>query len=307
MKFNSEKMAFGRHETFALRYSWLTKGFQALKHNPSVFESDSATVDLGVGKNMVLAIRYWLRACQMISPTEPAPTEIGTLILDIEDGLDPYLEDEATIWLIHWLLATNAELATSWFWFFNKFHKPDFTSQELTTALSDFISDQVTNKKRPALGTIKNDSQILHRMYSQSKGNTSMPLEEALDSPLSLLHIVTQTAGGRSYQSKPEARAGLPIGVLGYAVSQLMSEKNTSAIPIEELMYSKNNYAAPGSVFRLNETDLLTKLERLVDFIPGVFEIRETAGIHQLYKIKESNPEKFLKKHYKNVLKGVAA
>jgi hypothetical protein len=30
MKFNADKVSFGRHETFALRYSWLTKGFQAI-------------------------------------------------------------------------------------------------------------------------------------------------------------------------------------------------------------------------------------------------------------------------------------
>ncbi|MCF6231266.1 MAG: DUF4007 family protein [Gammaproteobacteria bacterium] len=30
MLFNPTKAAFGRHETFALRYSWLTKGYRAV-------------------------------------------------------------------------------------------------------------------------------------------------------------------------------------------------------------------------------------------------------------------------------------
>jgi hypothetical protein len=38
MKFSSDQVAFGRHETFALRYSWLSKGFHALKKNASVFD-----------------------------------------------------------------------------------------------------------------------------------------------------------------------------------------------------------------------------------------------------------------------------
>ena len=29
--FNPDKVAFGRHETYALRYGWLTKGFQAFQ------------------------------------------------------------------------------------------------------------------------------------------------------------------------------------------------------------------------------------------------------------------------------------
>ncbi len=83
MRFNPKKVAFGRHETFALRYSWLTKGFQALQADPGVFASNEATVTLGVGKNMVNAIRYWLLASRLIEPSEGGgfqPTPIGRAI-----------------------------------------------------------------------------------------------------------------------------------------------------------------------------------------------------------------------------------
>jgi hypothetical protein len=51
---NPKKASFGRHETFALRYSRLTKGFQAFEKNKSIFSSHEATIELGVGKNDVL-------------------------------------------------------------------------------------------------------------------------------------------------------------------------------------------------------------------------------------------------------------
>lgn len=38
MKFNPNKVVFGRHETFAVRYSLLTKGFRALQADPEVFQ-----------------------------------------------------------------------------------------------------------------------------------------------------------------------------------------------------------------------------------------------------------------------------
>jgi hypothetical protein len=307
MKFDSSKVAFGRHETFALRYSWLSKGFHALERDPNVFESEHATVELGVGKNMVLSIRYWLRACQMIQANSSEPTEVGNLILDAATGFDPYLEDEATIWLIHWLLASNCEMATSWYWFFNKYHKQDFTGQELTTALSDFIKECVAEKKRPSMATIKNDAQLLHRMYSQSKGNTRTPIEDALDSPLTVLRLVTQSSGGRSYQSKLEARGGLPLGILGFAVKQLLELRDVKAIPVEELMYARDDYPAPGAVFRLTENDLITKLEKLVDSFPALFDIRETAGIHQLYLVNECKPRDFLEAHYAASARELAA
>jgi len=310
MKFQSDNVAFGRHETFALRYAWLPKGFQAVINDCGVFESENATVSLGVGKNMVTAIRYWLQACQMIEKVNSvwAPTEIGTAILDPKKGFDPYLEDEATIWLIHWLLASNSTVATSWYWFFNKFHRPEFTGSELQSALSDFTKESVLNSKRPKKTTTDKDALLIPRMYTQSKGNGRTPLEEALDSPLSSLRLMTQSAGGRSYQSRPEARPALPIGILGYAVSKLIGEKGSKSIPIEDLMYSRDEYPALGSIFRLTEMDLLAKLEKLVSYIPDVFAINETAGIHQLYKLSDHiNPMIYIERTYADSDKGVAA
>ena len=300
MKFNADKMAFGRHETFALRYGWLSKGFNAILNSTKgarVFEDDDATIVLGVGKNMVTSIRYWLRACGMTDADSGAPTELGVALLS-ENGFDPYLEDEATVWLLHWLLVSNTGLATSWYWFFNRFHKAEFTGQELATALVDFVHDQVIAKKKPAATTIKNDAGLLTRMYTQSKGNTRTPLEDALDSPFALLKLVTQSAGGRTYQSRPMARPELPVGVLGFAVCQLLEAKNTTVVPIEDLMYSRDDYVAPGSVFRLTEASLVTKLEELTLHLPGVFEIRDTAGQHQLYMSERIDAMELIEKHY---------
>ncbi len=76
MRLNLIKTAFGRHESFALRYSWLTKGYRTEKQ---VFNSDNATVELGVGKNMVKSIQYWLKACQIVDDNMDH-TKIGNAI-----------------------------------------------------------------------------------------------------------------------------------------------------------------------------------------------------------------------------------
>lgn len=306
MRYTGEKAAFGRHETFPLRYSWLTKGFQALLANPKVFESEDATVTLGVGKNMVHAIRYWLQAAQIIVKKEKGfeATAVGLAIFD-EDGYDPYLEDEATIWLIHWLLATNAEFATAWYWFFNRFHKPEFTSQEVATGLYDFAKSELKGKLSQT--TIKNDAAIVLRMYVRSKGLGRTPLEEALDSPLSMLNLVTSIPGAKSYQSRPGSRDGLPLAIFGFAVAELFQAIGFSELPIEELMYGRPQYPAIGGVFRLTESALLTKLEQLVQLIPDKLDIRETAGIHQLYLLDNIRPLDYLDYHYKNAVKEAAA
>ena len=113
MKFDPKITKFAGHETFHLRYGWLTKGFRALTKDPKIFEKETATIELGVGKNMVNSIRYWLRACQIIENESYNATKIGELIFNEKKGYDRYLEDEATIWLLHWLIATNPNIAIS--------------------------------------------------------------------------------------------------------------------------------------------------------------------------------------------------
>ena len=291
MRLNLMKTAFGRHESFALRYSWLTKGYRTEKQ---VFNDDKATVALGVGKNMVKSIQYWLKACQIVDDNMDH-TKIGDAIFS-DNGFDPYLEDEATIWLIHWLLVTNSELATALYWFFNNFHKPEFSAQEVQTALIDFAKEKL--KVKTAKKTIQNDALLILRMYTQNRTNKRTPLEESLDSPLSLLRLISHSPDGRQYFSKSESREQLPLGILGYAIADLFIAKNVNTLPIEELMYSKSGDIAPGIVFRLTENDLISKLEKLVHYIPGKFEIRETAGIHQLYRLEDIQPIEFLNKHY---------
>ena len=306
LKFDSSKVAFGRHETFGLRYGWLPKGFQAFLENPDIFKDDEATVRLGVGKNMVNSIRYWLQASRVVERTSEGllATKMGVDLFS-EDGWDPYLEDEATIWLIHWLIATNAKMATATYWFFNRFHKPEFTTLEVTSALLDFAKEKITAKTSDS--TIKNDMALVLRMYVQSNGTTRTPLEEALDSPLSLLHLVSRMPGNKMYQSKSDARESLPLGIFGYSVAEIFNIRNSNMISIEDLMYSSDEYPALGSVFRLTENALITKLEKLVTYIPGLFELRETAGIHQLYKLEDVQPIKYLKKHYGRRTKRAAA
>ena len=179
---------------------------------------------------MVLSIRFWLRACQLIDK-ENNPTEIGTLIFG-KKGLDPYLEDEGTIWLLHWLLANNPEEATVVFWFFNKFHKPVFTAEELNTSLSDYISDLRLGNKAPSASTMKNDVSLLTRMYTLSKPTARAPLEDSLDSPMASLGILSKATDGKNFIAKSEARESLPPLILGYAVLQAMQTRQLTSLSL---------------------------------------------------------------------------
>ena len=298
MLFDPKKVAFGRHETFILRYSWLTKGFQAIQSNPLVFSDDNATVELGVGKNMVSSIKYWLQAVMLIKAKEEGgyePTKLGEKIFG-NNGCDPYLEDEGTIWLIHWLLSSNPDLATGWFWFFNNFHKQEFSSEEVASSLVDFSTQNITTKVSKT--TLRNDAKTVLRMYGRSNNNSKGIVEEALDSPLSSLGLVSQSLVGKTFKSQQGDRKNLPVNIFGYAVLEYMQTLKLNQVPVEELMYSKGSIASPGAIFRLSENSLITKLEELSQVFQENFELRETAGIHQFYILEDITLEVMLDKHY---------
>jgi hypothetical protein len=299
IKPNLQKRAsFGRHETFALRYSWLTKGFQAFEKQKSIFTSEESTIVLGVGKNMVNAIRFWLRASNMLSETEEGfiASELGHTIFSEKEGLDPYLEDESTLWLIHWQLATNSELATAWYWFFNCYHKPEFTSEEAADSLVDFVRNNFTGKYSER--TVKQDVLMILRMYCSPKANVKS-LEESLDAPLISLNLVTGLDDSERYRSYASQQRTIPLGMIGYAVNEVFNQRKVEYLPVADLMYGQQKGIALGSVFRLTENALLANLENLVKAYPEIFQINETAGINQLYR-QERNVEsiKFLRKHY---------
>ena len=82
---------------------------------------------------MVRSIRHWCQVTQLIKGDGMGPnhqrefvlTDLGDRIF-ADDGFDPYLEDVATLWLIHWQLATNNSRATTWFWAFSIFGQNEF-------------------------------------------------------------------------------------------------------------------------------------------------------------------------------------
>jgi hypothetical protein len=279
VKFNREKTTFGRHETFPLRYGWLTQGFHGVKQTPTLFsQAERAMVTLGVGRNMVNAIQYWLQATGIVAFKEGvgAPTVLGEALLG-EDG-DPYLEDEATLWIIHWLIAANAEWATGFYWFFNRFALPRFQDQEALQALSEFAGQEL--KMRRAQTTLKSDIATLLRMYAPVVGRS----DEHLDSPLAQLQLIEAEAG-RGYRSLRRARPFLPPIALHFALLQrFAADPQQPALPIRVILYGGDDGPAPGAVFRLNEEGLMNTLGQVMERYPDCYELRDTAGVHQLYR-----------------------
>lgn len=50
---------FAGHQTFHPRFGWIKKAFDGVQRDQHIFSREDATVLLGVGKNMIEAIKFW--------------------------------------------------------------------------------------------------------------------------------------------------------------------------------------------------------------------------------------------------------
>ncbi len=71
------------------------------------FNASDAVIALGVGKNMVSSIRYWLKVFGISNQDEPS--RIADYLFDESEGVDKYIESLGTLWLLHYLLVSLQE------------------------------------------------------------------------------------------------------------------------------------------------------------------------------------------------------
>ena len=103
-------MKFSGHQTFPLRISWLPKAVEAfVAGEDPLTNPEKGIVDLGLGKNMVTALRFWVDAYNVATYANSkwTMTQFGDLVFNPDSGADPFLEDPATAWLLHWQISTR--------------------------------------------------------------------------------------------------------------------------------------------------------------------------------------------------------
>ena len=190
-----ENIFFARHETFCPRYGWLKKGFDAVLNDSKIFDQPDAIEHLGVGKNMVRAIRFWCMAFKVIEPIikktplqiggEMKVTDFGKQLFGDEMGWDPFAEDIATLWLLHWQLYMPPVIASAWPLAINTTLLGEFTAKDLTITILDRI-DQDSNFKRYSPSSIEKDASCFIRMYGLSKQKNT----EEIECPFTQLNIL---------------------------------------------------------------------------------------------------------------------
>ena len=265
------KPTFARHETFHPRYGWFRKAYTFVAKDPRIFNQNDAPVQIGVGKNMVRAIRFWGLAAKLIevSPQSPSrrppdlvPTRLGDALFG-DSGWDRYMEDPGTLWLLHWLLLAPPSWLPVWWFAFNEFHAVEFADTDLQAAITTQLQ-VVSEWANPHPSSVRKDISALLRTYAPAERSGRTGIDDILDCPLRELKLIERSATMSQYRFTLGAKATLPSAILAYAALDYIAYTNTrgNTVMLSRLAHEPG---APGRAFKLTEGELLATLEPTID------------------------------------------
>ena len=292
-------MKFRAHDTFFIRKGWLNKGLRNVNADAGVFMGSKGNpMDvLGIGANMVKALRYWLQAVRLTS--EPASgrkeqtfTDFGNVVFEN----DPYIEEMGTLWLLHYQLASNKEEATAWYYFFNEFKASEFTKEDFVKQLSNYVR---INGEEVSERSLEDDYNCIINTYvSRMKSNPEKVQPESnIDCPFGELGLIDIANRKEKLYKKATPKKDLihPLVVLAVILDQANGKEEIKISSIQ------NDPCNVGKIFNLDIitlTALLYKIELM-----GYIKVIRTAGLDVIRITKDTSFIECIKDYYEAINK----
>ena len=268
-----KKYTFSGHDSFQCRQLWLKKGFDYIQ-NGKKFNDPDAVIQLGVGKNMVSSIRFWLKAFNIIDKKDIS-TEFGRKLFDDKIGYDPFLEDEGSLWLLHYQLVKNS-YASIYSIIFNELRKEKLFFNKETFVNYIKRIDESNLKFKFNYNTVAKDFVVFTNLYKHD--SESKTIEDSFIGILSEIEILKTKGKGKEeiFYIENSERDNLPAEIVLYSI--LDNPEFGNSINLNSLEFSFNS---PGSIFALNRTGLMNKISEIVEKYQGV-TFTDQAGIKEL-------------------------
>jgi hypothetical protein len=315
---NTEKFkpSIRKHESFALRKGWLHKGIRRVKDDSRLFTRSSEDANkacdiLGIGANMVKALRYWLKATQVMSEDpkthEQKISEVGTII----DTNDRYFEERGTNYIIHYLLASNKNEATAWYWFFNIHRGSTIDKAQFVENFSEYCHIIGDSDFTPNPKVLESEFSCLIHTYCRKVGkkekneqdSSADDPEETKVCPLTDLHLIAlcekrsgEEKSDDTYKKVMPDKDDIHPYIAYAVICNKQKELDTDEIQISELLNGENNI---GKVFNLDRSTvfyIIEKMERL-----GLIKITRTAGLDVIKVKRKMSFEDCLLAYYKTL------
>lgn len=292
-------MKFRAHDTFFIRKGWLSKGMKHVNEDGEVFISkkENPMEVLGIGSNMVKALRYWMQAVGLTSEPKHGHrpqsfTELGKNVFEH----DRYIEEMGTLYLLHYRLATNREEATSWYYFFNEFAMAEFTKEDFVVGLENYVRMQEEQTSVAARSLNDDFACIINTYLPRYKAHAHrVSPENNIDCPFGELGLVGILNKEKKIYKKPIPSPDSfdPWVVLAVIADQAGDKYEIS---LNELLTAPCNI---GRVFNLDAITMLDVLYRIEKL--GEIKIIRTAGLDVIRMMHRRTFQQCVDMYYANM------
>lgn len=316
LSIESSNLKFSGHQTFPIRYGWIYKIIQEVIKDHSLSSKENIEdqmISMGMGKNMVLSVRHWIRTLNLVTCTDKKTqkyelTDLAKKLFVGDDAYDEYLDKVGTVWLLHWLTQSinsqNAELNTAR-WFFNYFNGVRIDKVKLSKQIMMSLAN---HEKELTEATLKKDIDCLFQMYAVKTASASKVNEDTFTSPFTELGLIYHDSA-KDYRSELKTQKSLPVEVFAYAVIDYMARSqldsngektnNNNTLSFDTLL---DEVGSPGRVFRLTANGLTEQLDELEVLSEGKIAWTDTQGLRQIQHnyddLQAVDPGMFLQKYY---------
>lgn len=289
---------FSGHETFPFRYPWLPKACIGIIKSPTIFDDeDAAMVEFGVGKNMVRAMRFWVEAAGLAVPAKVGlkPTTLGEKFFG-EDGMDRYLEDIQTLWLLHWNISTSVENPLfAWEFLLNRWQEHEIAEGPVLKAFAQESERLALKKLSPV--TLHQHFDVFLHTYLPTRGKKGELADDNLDCPLTELELI-KVVGDRDsgskhretvYAFRREEKPSISPELFAWALLDFWQKRAVG----DDTLSAQNiahGVGSPGQIFKLPEQDVISRLNDLHATTQGALQFDDSTALPRVSRNRELDP-----------------
>lgn len=280
------KYTFSGHESFPCKSLWLKKGYDFVKRERN-FNAPDTVIDLGVGKNMVSSIRFWLKSFGLYDGKDLS--ELADYLFDEVAGRDKYMEDLATLWLLHFMIVTSDE-ATLYDWLFRGLQKErkEFDRAQVLS----YVKRRLLEDNKYSLfneNTVKKDIGVLLLNYVIPQKASSNEDYSSLLLDLDLIRM--DSDNNKVYFFNIEGKRQVTPEIFFYGLVKLKGEERT--VPYELLQEL-------GLIFCMSDLETISMLKYIAEKYSNFVNYSDVAGIRQMQFIQDIDPMMVLNNYYDN-------
>lgn len=257
-------MAYARHQSFYLRDKWLSKGLKAVNEYPRFFYEKDNFEKIGLGKNMVQSLRFWLLATDLLEEIQENGNRLHKLtylgkFIFLADRL---LQKNDTVSILHYHLVRNSnDLATVFYWYFNIYKETITNKVELLKSFTTWVKKNEPKEISPK--SLKRDIDCLIQLYTK-EANEADP-EDFIFSPFTKLNLMKEEPseeGNENVRKVSPEIEHVGLVALYYVLLKYASKNDVSIISVDEILNEEHLW---GKVFNLSRNKVIEALNRLTN------------------------------------------